>query len=553
MKPTTVHQLSERFTDVSDRFRSLWTFYQFLGGVYRHQRQGDVPYSYDFQSLYRRLQEMVPRVGMEELATTQVEFEQVERELGRVHAELAKIESELPPSLLRRFFDHLKKQDEKILHALTKFYLRSPEIDPDTLDKLDLLLTRIAESPPHDGRVGLRGGAELKTNLERLAAFGSVPELPRSESGPYEEALREFRNELRAVSSFEQLVESKVYDRYRKLKQRLGRSFLHPPILLEIVATNIEAKNQFQRLYRDEELKIVEETTRVFEIERYLERNPEVDHEDLNRHLQAFRQWWSRFDTGRRDDNIKREDIVELRRSMEAVIREFEPVRRSLESGASTSLASNVAIPTNPFSAEVPTDVIDGDPFPEAADVESSTAHRDAGEEPTLTDILAPDSLLNEVFHRIMFGLEMVVWDRSPEQAIHAPELVELELEPWEVASYRNLLEGRVKPGTTEWELEAFFLRSAALRIKMDAERAEIGRLAPTESEERAFRVLERSGQSLERAREMEHRFQWFIDDLLYSGDTERLEQLYRSRFRFLNSYSGLWLEHQARGGLTPL
>jgi len=64
MKPTNVHQLSERFTDLSDRFRSLWTFYQFLGGVYRHRGQGEVPYTYDFQSLYRRLQEMVPRVGM---------------------------------------------------------------------------------------------------------------------------------------------------------------------------------------------------------------------------------------------------------------------------------------------------------------------------------------------------------------------------------------------------------------------------------------------------------------------------------------------------------
>ena len=73
------------------------------------------------------------------------------------------------------------------------------------------------------------------------------------------------------------------------------------------------------------------------------------------------------------------------------------------------------------------------------------------------------------------------------------------------------------------------------------------------DSDERVFQVLERSGRSLERAREVDHRFQWFIDDLLYSGDTERLEQLYRSRFRFLRSYSGLWLDHQARGGLTPL
>jgi hypothetical protein len=552
MKPTTVHHLSERFTDLSDRFRSLWTFYQFLGGVYRHRGQGEVPYTYDFQSLYRRLQEMVPRVGMEELGATQIEFEQLERELGRIHTELAKIERELPPSLLRRFFDHLKRQDEKILYALAKFYLRSPEFDLDTLDKLDLLLTRIGETPPQDGRIAMRGGAELRKNFERLASFGAVPELSNADSAPYEEALRDFRTQLRAITSFQQLASSKIYDRYRKLKQRLGKSFLHPPILTEIVATNIEAKNQFQRLYRDEELKILEETTRVFEIERFLDRNPDVDQEDLKRHLEAFREWWTRFDSGRREDNIKREDIIELRRSMETVIREFEPLRRAKEAARATQ--SSAPAPTaTPFSPDVPTDVVDGDPFPDAVEVEEQGSQRATEEGTALTDVLAPDPLLNEVFHRMMFALEMVVWDRSPEQAVHSQELVDLHLEPWEVASYRDLVERKVSKGTTEWELHVFFLRGAALRIKMDGERGEIQRLAPSDSDERVFQILERSGQSLERAREVDHRFQWFIDDLLYSGDTERLEQLYRSRFRFLHSYSGLWLDHQARGGLTPL
>ena len=67
------------------------------------------------------------------------------------------------------------------------------------------------------------------------------------------------------------------------------------------------------------------------------------------------------------------------------------------------------------------------------------------------------------------------------------------------------------------------------------------------------FEVLERSAQSLERARDAERRFQWFIDDMLFRSDTNRLENIYRSRFRFLHAYSGLWLEHQRTGGLTPL
>ncbi len=46
--------------------------------------------------------------------------------------------------------------------------------------------------------------------------------------------------------------------------------------------------------------------------------------------------------------------------------------------------------------------------------------------------------------------------------------------------------------------------------------------------------MLESSASSLDRAREVERRFLWFIDDMLYRADTESLEQIYRSRFRFL-------------------
>ena len=59
---TDVHELSERYTALSDRFRSLWTFFQFLAGVYKHKGEGPIPYDYDFQGLYERIQALVPQV-----------------------------------------------------------------------------------------------------------------------------------------------------------------------------------------------------------------------------------------------------------------------------------------------------------------------------------------------------------------------------------------------------------------------------------------------------------------------------------------------------------
>jgi hypothetical protein len=551
MEPSSVQHLSERFTGLSDRFRSQWTFYQFLGGVFKHRDEGPMPYDYDFQGLYRRLQDLVPRMGVAGSSTAALEFEQMDRELRRIHSELSTIESEFPPSHLRRFFDHLKRQDEKILYALTKFYLLSTEFTQDTLDKLDILLTRVAETPLQEGRYALRNPAELRKTFDRLAAFGGIEAIPAAETAPLVDAVREFRNEFRNFTSFEDLVDSRIYDRYRELKQRLGKSFLYPPVLIEVVATNVEAKNQFRRLYREEEIKILEETNQVFEIERYLERNPGLTHDELKRQIEEFRDWWSRFDSGRRDDNIKREDILELRRSMNAVVSEFEPLQQTAE-GMVAEPSDGTELAEEPVNVAV--DVLAGseDPFPVTVPVSDDDTDSMSGGT-SLTDVLPSDPLLNESLHKMMFALEMVVWDRSPEQAVHSQELHDLRLEPWEVSSYLTLVEKPAEDGSTARELEVFFMRSAALRIKMEAERREIESLSPGESEEKVFELLERSAQSLERAREMEHRFQWFIDDMLYGGETEKLEQLYRSRFRFLHAYSALWLEHQARGGLTPL
>jgi hypothetical protein len=551
METSNVHRLSAQFTGLSDRFRSLWTFYQFLGGVFKHRGEGTVPYQYDFQGVYRRLQELVPRMGVEDSGETRLEYEQLDRELARIHTELANIENGFPPSLFRRFFDHLKQQDEKILYSLAKFYLLSDEFTQDTLDKLDILLTRMAEAPFEGGRVISRDPAELRTTFQRMAEFAGITPIPPAEAGPLVEAVRDFRAELRAIDDFQELIDSKVYDRYRKLKQRLGKAFLHPPILAEIVVTNIEAKNQFRRLFRNEEARILEETNRVFEIERFLERNPEATHEVLKEQIEEFRESRLRFDAGRRDDNIKRADIFALRLAMKGVLEGFEIVKQS---------TPQVRLATPPFeemleapqASAQPVAPSAGDPFPQAV-AEPETSIDAEAEGTSLSDLLPPDPLLNESLHKIMFAIEMVVWDRSPDRVITAPELHNLQLEPWEVAGYRKLVQREVQEGTTKWDLQVFFLRSAALRVKMEEEREEIARLDSVDSDEHAFDLLERSAQSLERAREIDRRFQWFIDDTLYDGDTELLEHLYRSRFRFLNAYSALWLEHQAHGGLTPL
>lgn len=557
------HHPSERFTRLSDRFRSLWTFYQFLGGVFKHLGRGPLPFNYDFQEFYRRLQEAAPRVGLENVSEVELELDSIEKELCSIHEQLAPIDSELPPSLLRRFFDRLHQQDEKILFVLSKFYLQSPELDRDTLDKLDILLTRLASAPLDDGRALPKDPEELEHVFEKLVQIGSPPNLDEFEGGALIQAVQELRQEVESTREFEVLLTSGVLDRLRELKVRLGRSVLYPKLLTQVVTTNVTARNRFEELYRDEEVQILEDTNRIFEIERYLERNPDFATEDLKEKISTFRRFRSRFDAGRKEENLKREDVLELKRTMYQILRQFDsglgretmvrpevqrvPLRAAGAGGAAGAAAQS----------EIREEPNHGSPGKDAPPTQMPSPAFEPDERASTTaslnEILPPDPLLSESLHKIMFALELVAWDHEPEQAAEAKELHNLRLESWEVAAYRKLANGEVKDGTLSWELQGFYLSAAALRVKMEEETHEISRLNKSNSAERLFEVLERAAQSLERARDVDRRFQWLIDDHLYRGDTEGLEQLYRSRFRFLASYSRLWLDHQASGGITPL
>jgi hypothetical protein len=551
MKTPRSASASVRYTTLSDRFRSLWTFYQFLSGVLKHLGEGPIAYSYDFQGLHRRLQELVHTVGLEGNSRAATELDQVERELDRIHRELARIEGEFPPSALRKFFDHIKRQDEKVLCALIKFYLLYKHFEQDTLDKLDILLTRLAEAPADDGQAVPRDPDDLARTFQKLSEFTNLPELPAAELSPLVEAVLSIRRELQEIDGYTALVESKVYDRYRRLKQRLGRTALHPVLMVEITTTNIAAKNRFKELFETEEKKVVEKTNRIYEIERYLTHHPELATDDLQQQLEDFRHFRIRYESGRRKENVKRDDITEMTSAMQAVLARFDP-----------------AAGRSPAVAEAPRE---GDLFtappdlaPRASITMSGTRSEpdllvEGVDEPgrrkamSITDLLPPDPLLNETLHKIMFALEMVVWERLPSQISQSSEITNLRLESWEAESYRKLAEQSVEKGTAERELLRFFLSSAALRVKMEEEAEEIGNLETNDNAERLAAVLENSAQSLERARDTDHRFQWFVDDMLFRGDTHKLEQVYRSRFRFLHAYSKLWLDHQRCGGLTPL
>ena len=85
------------------------------------------------------------------------------------------------------------------------------------------------------------------------------------------------------------------------------------------------------------------------------------------------------------------------------------------------------------------------------------------------------------------------------------------------------------------------YLRAAALRIKVDEE-ATILATAMAAGVKPESALLSKAKKSLDSAKELDEHFGDLLQEAVYYANRRILHQLYRSRFRLLRGFSGLWL-----------
>lgn len=529
MAPTDLHALNQRYVRLTDRCRSQWTFYQLLQGLFKHLRNEDCPLDLDYPALFNELRELAASIGLPEAARTEKAITQLSAKLDSYGRRLRDVDEGVAPSALRRFFDRLRAQDEKVLLAIVKFYLDGDTSKPDILDKLDILFTRLAEIQRTDGGVLPREKHEIERIVQPLLATRTSSPADEAEAVILLSALTDLRSEILSYRDFTELAAGGALDRFRTLKRRLGEGILNPRLLPALMQTTVIIKGRFHDLWEDERARLSDDSNRVRDLERQLSTHPEMVDESLRQALALYTSAQERFDRGLQEESVRREDAFELRQSLNRILERFEP--------------------PSPASGRQGIDSQPSDAGSGAVDPAAEAPIEELGE-PAMVGLTA-DPLIQEYLSKIVFALELVGRDRSPSETAQAKELVTMRLEPAEVSGCRALLDRRTIAGTLADERTRLLVQAAALRVRMDEEASEIERFSRIGSEHLAD-LLDRVTQSLQRAAEIERRFAWFIDDALYRGDTEHMEQLYRCRFRLVQSHSTLWLVHNERGGVSP-
>ena len=514
MSVAEIGQLHSRYVRLSDKFKAGWTYHQFASGVFKNLLKKDLPYEIDFQSIYDDIKRACDVIQSAASTSAGPMMDRCDTRLDAALAELLQADEVVSPSVLRRFFEGLRRQDEKILFNVIKFYLYAGAIEGGYRDKLDFLLTRVGEDFVEErGEYSPKDTLELRKQFQSLLSVRAPSSRSQDEIIRFIRDLRQVREAIQKVATFEDLTKANLLNRAREVKEELGELYFHPDVLLAIVECNITAKNKFAKLYQEEEARILDDSRRLLENEEKIARGFGEANPDLLEEMQRFKEAKQEFDDSRARQNVKHAVISRLKASMNNILAELD---RGLESAAEVESISS------DFLMDVQHD---------------DMVHRIFGEDPMLHAHLVS----------MIAALEASDPGSDPERLAGDLRFAKLRLEPWEIGALQQVASasGSRATDSDEDDMQILFLRAAALRMKIDDEAQALASIPRSDHAPR--QLLDGVKASLDRAKELDQSFKNALQDGLRLSNSKTLHRLYRSRLRLLRGFSGLWLIYDLR------
>jgi hypothetical protein len=288
------------------------------------------------------------------------------------------------------------------------------------------------------------------------------------------------------------------------LKHDLGALYFHPDLLISIQDTNLAFKSRIEKIYRQEERRIVAEYQRVFELEREVPIDRELDVE-----LSDFRQDIERFERKLQSQEFKLEDIAQIRLR----VRELLPRLTRAETTNAEMRVQQIPLSTGEHLLN-------------------------AAAQASAVPLAQHDELIGEPYRRLVDALREINPEMPPERVVLNPEIFPLRLEPREVTAYRRLFGS--KP--CDRDLEQFLLETAALRLRVTDEAHEITGILDETSITGESPAYLRAREAARLADAYLWRFSHVTTQVSLRADVSEIRQLEVLRMRLMREYSGLWL-----------
>ncbi|MFN2387663.1 MAG: hypothetical protein ABR576_15510 [Thermoanaerobaculia bacterium] len=489
MSVEKIQLLHDDYIRLTERFKALWTFNQFLRGVYKTFFSSEPGYKLDFNALYEEIRAVAAQINTALPEAVAPRLRELWEKLDAFARELRETDRRVSPSFVRRFFEKVRPQDEKIAFHLLRFYFSQSEVDEDVIDKVDFLAT-VAATGRADPEASLtRPRVAIQKLFESVTAASVWPRLESGMTPPIVRAFDELATDMNRAREFEDLVSERLLNNVRTMKRRVASGLANPDILTAVACCNLTTRSVFHRLYEKEERRLDEATGRITDLERELTRGGE---EKASEEFRRFRESRIRYDRQATERNLRAQHIHELKHAISEVLQKFD---------------------ISGLEAQ------DIDEALELVEEVEGEEHEAAFWKPSMDRLLGAVELYDEGHGPV-----------RPE----IPGLAHLKLEPWELLAARKTVAAGGEPPS---DRDRALLQAAVLRVKAEQElEALAASAAPSPDLLRAARA------TLARASQLDARMTVAIEEA-HLGEAEAETRSWtRSRFRLLGATADLWL-----------
>jgi hypothetical protein len=481
-------QLFERdYIRLTERFKALSTFGQFLQGIQRAFLPVLGGHSLELGSLYEEVKALSGRLDEKPPERVAESIHALDAKLDAAALELRTEEMTLSPSLTRRYFEKVRPADERIPFYLLRFYLSQSEVDENMLDKVDYLATVAAAGSPDPAAPAARSREEIRALFDRLLA-GAAPTPIDDEVAPeIARAFDELASQIGATTEFADLAGEGPIEALRMLKRRAARGLAHPEILTAVVCCNLKARAVFRRLYEKEERALRKASDRITGLESRA--GPmELEAEAA---VRRFRESRSAVDSQAAEGTLRWRQFLDLQKAASAALKVLG----------------------------------EGEPKPREATETVADKNRPVVE--------AEDPFWGPCLRRVLRAVEASQGEDSKSPA-------DFDLETWEREAALRWIGGAPLS-----RFENAVLSAAALRAKAESEtEAARGR----RGSEMPLDLLAEARATLSHASEIDRTFGEFVGaQSAFGGGGDDVRHWMRTRLRLLHAASTLWLEIDRR------
>ena len=489
MSVERIQLLHEDYIRLTERFKALWTFHQFVRGMSKTFFSTEPGYAVDFNGLYEEVRGVAGQIPTGSPEAVEPMIRDLNERLDEVAREMREVDRKISPSYVRRFFEKVRPQDEKIAFYLLRFYFSQPDVDEDVIDKVDFLATVAATGCADPDASATKPRSQIRKFFESLTSASVWPRLDNAMAPAIVRAFDELAGDVANAQEFEELLTQRLLDNVRTMKRRVANGLAHPDILTAVAWCNLTSRSVFHRLYEREERRLDEATGRISDLERELTRGGEET--GPPEEFRRFRDSRIRFDRQAMDRNLRAQHVIELKHAIGEVLVKFDI------SGL------------------------------EAQDIDGALE---------LVEEVEPEgedqSFWKPCLDRILAAVELYDDGVGPLRT-EIMGLAHLGLDTWELAAARRA----VARGAPASRTDAVLLKAAGLRIKAETE---VEALKSPNRKSLPAELVKSARATLARAPRIDSALLELVGQ---AGKSEaEVRGWTRTRFRLLRSTAGLWL-----------